>query len=82
MLNLPALSIISSCLFVLVGLGLWTRHLTPWHHHPSSSSRECGGTGVVQESADVVDEEGVEDLGYLLFVCKFEGAAKWDPSLC
>jgi hypothetical protein len=30
--------------------------------------------GMVEESADVVDEEGVEKGGYVLFVCEGESA--------
>lgn len=35
--------------------------------------------GVVEQRADVVHEEGVEELGYALFVGEFEGAFVWDP---
>lgn len=37
--------------------------------------------GVVEESADVVDEDWVEGLRDLFFVGEFEGSFERDPSL-
>lgn len=42
---------------------------------------ECVGmvNGVMEKSTNVMNEEGVEELGYFLFVGKFEGAFEGYP---
>ena len=40
---------------------------------------EIAVDGVVEESPDVVDEEGVEERGYVFFVGEFEGSLEGDP---
>jgi len=36
---------------------------------------------VVQQSSDIVDEEGIQQLGDLFLVREIQRAIKWDPAL-
>lgn len=61
-----------------------------WQHISLSGDlsfavRSCTVTaidGVVEESADIMDEEGIEEFGDFFFVGEVEGSVVGDPVVC